>query len=539
MTRGDDTMRRPCAIRGELGIGGAQRLFWCLFLAFVSLHGSGCGTKSELDVNTGCDADPAQLDFGTTPIGTPVRRGVTIWNLGDTPLTLQPSSDHAAFTLVDASAYPLAIEPRGFAEVIVEFDPAEAGDASGLIALGEMPCGPIACLATGSPPIRSVLADGSGPYATIQAAINAADAGDIVQLGDGTFTGPGNWDITLQGKSLTIRSGSGQRANCRIVGRSGLAGGNHILSISNGQSQSTTIKDLTIANGHGSTGGGVAIVDASPRFERVLFDGNIVTGGGGAVHVSGNSAPEFDDCEFFGNRSGVMDALMGASAAAVDPMSGGAIFVDPLTGADCVVRHSLFRENTNVYSGSGGAIYGRARISNCTFEANASFPSSGKGGACFLASGSVSRSLFADNTAGQQGSALYLASSSEGVNIVNCTIVANGVTQGSFGAAVYSEWNTSIQNCIVAFNGPLGIAFGAVSPALLCCDYYGNGDADGGAVMHRIGRDGNFAADPLFSDRGGGNYHLTAQSPCLPGGHEDCGLIGALGMLESASRRAR
>ena len=51
-----------------------------------------------------------------------------------------------------------------------------------------------------------VKADGSGDYPTIQAAINNAITGDIIELQPGTYTGDGNRDIDPNGKAITIRS---------------------------------------------------------------------------------------------------------------------------------------------------------------------------------------------------------------------------------------------------------------------------------------------------------------------------------------------
>jgi len=54
-----------------------------------------------------------------------------------------------------------------------------------------------------------VLPDGSGDFPTIQAAVNAAVDGDVIELADGTFTGDGNLDLEFQGKTITVRSASG------------------------------------------------------------------------------------------------------------------------------------------------------------------------------------------------------------------------------------------------------------------------------------------------------------------------------------------
>jgi hypothetical protein len=43
--------------------------------------------------------------------------------------------------------------------------------------------------------VLTVHSDGSGPYPTIQAAVNAAAPADTVELTMGTFFGPGNREI--------------------------------------------------------------------------------------------------------------------------------------------------------------------------------------------------------------------------------------------------------------------------------------------------------------------------------------------------------
>ena len=59
--------------------------------------------------------------------------------------------------------------------------------------------------------------DGSGDCPTIQAAIDSVNfSGDIIELTDGVFTGFGNRDLFTSGKSLLIRSQSGDPTSCII-----------------------------------------------------------------------------------------------------------------------------------------------------------------------------------------------------------------------------------------------------------------------------------------------------------------------------------
>jgi hypothetical protein len=59
--------------------------------------------------------------------------------------------------------------------------------------------------------------DGSGDAPTIQAAIDSANFnGDVIELTDGVYTGPGNRDLYTSGKSFLLRSQSGNPAHCVI-----------------------------------------------------------------------------------------------------------------------------------------------------------------------------------------------------------------------------------------------------------------------------------------------------------------------------------
>jgi len=58
--------------------------------------------------------------------------------------------------------------------------------------------------------------DGTGDFPTIQAAMDAAAPGDTVDLDDGTFAGPGNRDLSYEGKAILVRPRNGNAADCII-----------------------------------------------------------------------------------------------------------------------------------------------------------------------------------------------------------------------------------------------------------------------------------------------------------------------------------
>jgi hypothetical protein len=105
-----------------------------------------------------------------------------------------------------------------------------------------------------------------GQYATIQAAINAAQNGDTVIVADGIYTGSGNRDIDFLGKAITVRSASGP-VNCIIDCAPGIHRGFRFHS---GEAESSVLDGLTIRNGDApqeeeclSSGGGILCRDGS------------------------------------------------------------------------------------------------------------------------------------------------------------------------------------------------------------------------------------------------------------------------------------
>ena len=65
--------------------------------------------------------------------------------------------------------------------------------------------------------IYVVTPERTGDFPTIQAAIDAVVAGDIIELDDGTFSGDGNRDLDYGGKAIVIRSRNADPEACIIA----------------------------------------------------------------------------------------------------------------------------------------------------------------------------------------------------------------------------------------------------------------------------------------------------------------------------------
>ncbi len=90
----------------------------------------------------------------------------------------------------------------------------EFGSDNGYSGLGWVLAG--ITVGTAGPQTYVVQPDGSGDFATIQSAIDAAIPGDTIELADGMFAGDGNRDLDFKGKAITIRSQSGDPELCYI-----------------------------------------------------------------------------------------------------------------------------------------------------------------------------------------------------------------------------------------------------------------------------------------------------------------------------------
>jgi len=200
--------------------------------------------------------------------------------------------------------------------------------------------------------------DGSGDFPNIQAAVDAAASGDEIRLGNGTFRGPGNRDVSFRGKAIAVRSLSGHPDNC-VIDCQGVAPAPHrAFLFVLGEGAGAVLEGLTITQGHAGeslpedTGGAMVISNgAAPSIVNCVFVNNRAALGG-AVYCSGSS-PIFARCVFRANA-----ALFGGGAMG---------FYDT---SFPVVETCTFLANSADYGGGINAENSPVTVSGCTFASN-------------------------------------------------------------------------------------------------------------------------------------------------------------------------
>ena len=197
-------------------------------------------------------------------------------------------------------------------------------------------------------------------FATIQAAIDASASLDTVLIGPGTYRGPGNRDIVLHGRSITVRSRNGPETT--IIDCENTARGFYLRDY---ESRFARIEGLTIQNGRARVGdlgqgrgGGIICSPSSPTIVncRILNCRADSDGGGLALIV------------FYGVLDGCV--VSGNSLTSAYGRGGGIWFEWAGTlEADlrnCVITGNRADRGAGICFGGSGP----NRMTNCTITAN-------------------------------------------------------------------------------------------------------------------------------------------------------------------------
>ncbi|MBC8234231.1 IPT/TIG domain-containing protein, partial [bacterium] len=165
---------------------------------------------------------------------------------------------------------------------------------------------------------------------TIQAGIDAAEAGDTVLVADGTYTGAGNKNLDFFGKAITVTSENGAE-NCTID----CEGDGRGFNFHSSEGKDSVVSGFTITNGSVSyNGGGIQCSYSSPTITNNIISWNLSTNGGGICCLE-SSAPA------------ITNNFIGANGA----IQGGGIYCDNTSSP--IIANNTITNNLAQLEGGG------------------------------------------------------------------------------------------------------------------------------------------------------------------------------------------
>ncbi|MHC4118028.1 MAG: right-handed parallel beta-helix repeat-containing protein [Planctomycetota bacterium] len=340
-----------------------------------------------------------------------------------------------------------------------------------------------------------------GDFSTIQAAIDAASDGDVVQVAPGTYSGSGNRNIDFAGKAITVRSRSGpDNTTIDCTGHRGFyfhteEGSDSVLrgfTIIGGRRQGSDIPpegESWDPSADHPIGGGIYCELASPTIINCVIEECEAAVGGGIGLVGGT--PTISDCVIEGCRAGRAGAGIGL-----------------IGGCDATIINCTSKNNVAGGGSLGAGLYCRqstAFLVDCDVSRN-SAEGNVKGGGLYCGGSSgglvAENCLIADNTA-EAGGGVF-AEEFDYVRLTNCTIAGNRISAPgtSPGGGIHSvDGDIVIRNSIVWHND--------ATPILLVDEVSANPVLFSNVEGSYSGQ-GNIDADPSFASPTMGDYHLKS-----------------------------
>ena len=294
-------------------------------------------------------------------------------------------------------------------------------------------------------------------YTGIQDAIDAASAGDVIDIAAGTYAG----DVDISVADLTIR---GAGAGSTIVEGLGFA-----AFIFRAAAGSAIVRDVSLSSPHQVSclynyGARVQIEDAViEECGATQTIGSAFVGG--AIYTTGDlELRRVTLRDNTANVSSIFDGLGGAIYIVGDAAS---------MGPTVRILDSELSGNT---ASHGGAVYAepdtRVFVDGSTLRDNAADilgPSDGHGGAMWSSGAlTVTSSRFEDNYADSNGAAIALVASSDGASIAasqfvdNVTFMGGAVIPRNAGGAIYIESSGEVVISGSEFSGNVASNGGAI-----------------------------------------------------------------------------
>jgi len=287
-------------------------------------------------------------------------------------------------------------------------------------------------------------------YTTIQAAINAALAGDTIIVCPWTYVE----NIEFDGKDITVRSID--ISDPTIVAATIIDGRGSGSVVRFYRGDTSILGGFTIRNGNAYSGGGIDVIESSPTIVGNTITGNTADGGGG-ISVVYYSDP----------------TITGNTIEANQADNGGGIYVDgsspTLTGNTITGNDAVYGGGIHIYYYSDPTIIGNTITGNTAdggggiSVTNNSFPiisentindndAAGSGGGIYVTNNSfpiISENTINDNDAAGFGGGIYLHGSDS--TIEDNTINDNTADYGG-GIHVYGYSDPTIEDNIINDN---------------------------------------------------------------------------------------
>lgn len=352
-------------------------------------------------------------------------------------------------------------------------------------------------------------------YITITAAISAGVDGDVIEIAPGLY--PEN--LTITSKDLTLRNAGG--GTVTVFGQDL----NKCLKVTGGTTDAV-IEGITFTRGFSTTAGAGVSIEGGARADitdciiedsmntsiggglymsgggtvtRTIIRNNEATGDGGGIYLIGTINKVFIDCTIENNTGD----------------EGGGLAYDAVGDIIDLIGCSFISNTASNRGGAivnlGGSTAGIVEAENCQFLNNRA---DNAGGAVWISDRDIFRaynSTFIKNSAANDGGAIR---NEQIVDLINCTFIDNEVElegRGDTFSSIRSDANTILLNCIV-INDSSDSHYGVGN---YISSYSLYPEAPSGAPDSN----GNFNADPMFTDALMGDYTLAAGSPAIDAGN--------------------
>lgn len=362
------------------------------------------------------------------------------------------------------------------------------------------------------------------PYASVQAAVIAANEGDTVLVEPGVYAGP----IDYLGKSITLMSSSG--ADVTILE----GGGTSVVTFRTGEDAGAILDGFTVRGGAGTFvqinddecyGGGIFIEDASPVIRNNIIEDNETLccvpcdrwGFGAGIAVLGTGSPLIEDNKIRSNTT---------SSPGVSLAGGGGIYCGYLS--DTTIRRNRITQNEAFEGagdgGIGGGLYYYGTLGlvedNYFYANTAAFGGAIGGGASVVETETKTvfrGNLMAENSATRSGGAMAMHGA---CRIEDSVLLGNVAAEDGGGIRIIGSETELVGNLLelnTAVRGG-GIFVYRGSPRILRNRILGNLATDGGGIYFdgTSGElSGNLIARNQASNEGGGGFLYSPKAAIL------------------------